>query len=93
LGRNAAEYTQNYAWEKVTKLIVGVYEELLGIEFIATVNGLRGWRDIARQNSLSPGKEQTGRERVLSQSVYKPPDNFQSVSSFPLDTEVNRWAA
>jgi D-inositol-3-phosphate glycosyltransferase len=30
LGRNAAEYAQNYAWEKIAKQIVGVYEELMG---------------------------------------------------------------
>jgi D-inositol-3-phosphate glycosyltransferase len=30
LGRNAAEYAQNYAWEKIAKQIVGLYEELVG---------------------------------------------------------------
>jgi len=30
LGRNAAEYALNYAWEKIAKQIVGVYEELMG---------------------------------------------------------------
>jgi D-inositol-3-phosphate glycosyltransferase len=29
LGRNAAEYARGYAWEKIARQIVGVYEELL----------------------------------------------------------------
>ncbi len=29
LGRQAAEYAQGYAWEKIAKQIVGVYEELI----------------------------------------------------------------
>ena len=30
MGLNAAEYAQNYDWEKIAKKIVGVYEELIG---------------------------------------------------------------
>jgi glycosyltransferase involved in cell wall biosynthesis len=30
LGRNAAEYAQDYAWEKIASKIVGVYTELMG---------------------------------------------------------------
>jgi len=29
LGRNAAEYAQNYAWEKIAPQIVGVYEDII----------------------------------------------------------------
>ena len=31
MGRNAAEYAQNYEWEKITKQIVEVYQELVSI--------------------------------------------------------------
>jgi D-inositol-3-phosphate glycosyltransferase len=30
LGRNAAEYAQNYAWEKIAAQVVGVYNEAIG---------------------------------------------------------------
>jgi glycosyltransferase involved in cell wall biosynthesis len=29
LGRNAAEYAQNYAWEKIAAQIVGVYNDVI----------------------------------------------------------------
>jgi D-inositol-3-phosphate glycosyltransferase len=28
MGRNAAKYARNYAWEKIAKKIIGVYKEL-----------------------------------------------------------------
>ena len=37
LGRNAAEYAQNYAWEKIAAQIVGVYQDVISTTARSTV--------------------------------------------------------
>jgi hypothetical protein len=46
-----------------------------------------------KKEKKHPWKEKTGRERGAFTAGYSSAGNFQSISSFPLDTEVNRWAA
>jgi hypothetical protein len=52
---------------------------------MATGAAKRCWKE-----KKLPWKEKTGREKSTFTAGYPSAGNFQSISSFPLDTEVNR---
>jgi len=55
--------------------------------------GWRGWRSISRHRKKTFLERKTGLEKSVFTAGLLIFRQFQSISSFPLDTEVYRWAA